>query len=39
MNKLKKLHENSERQFSDLRNKIKEQKKYFTSKTQTLKKL
>ena len=33
------LQESSERQFNKLRNKIKEQKKYFTSKTQTLKKL
>jgi len=39
MNKLKKLQENSERQFNELRNKINEQKEYFTNKTQTLKKL
>ena len=38
MNKLKKLHENSERQFNELRNKINEQKEYSTHKTQILNK-
>ena len=36
--KLSKLQENSGRQFSELRNKINKQKKYFTTDIKTLKK-
>ena len=38
MKKLNELQENSERQFNELRNKINEQKRYFTKKIETLKK-
>ena len=38
MKKLSKLQENSERQFNELRNKINEQKEYFTKGIETLKK-
>ena len=38
MKKLNELQENSERQFSELRNKISEQKEYFTKDVETLKK-
>lgn len=38
MNKLKKLHENSERQFNELRNKINDQKVYSTQDSDSLKK-
>ena len=37
MKKVNKLHENSERQFNELRNKINEQKEYFTKELETLK--
>ena len=38
MKKLNKLQENLERHFNDLRNKINEEKKYFTEEIETLKK-
>ena len=38
MKKVSKLQENSERQFNELRNKIKEHKEYFTKEIKTLKK-
>lgn len=38
MNKVNKLRENSKRQFSELRNKINEQKEHFTKEIKTLRK-
>ena len=38
MKKLNELQENSERQFNELRNNLKEQKEYFTKNTEILKK-
>ena len=37
MKKLNELQENSERQFNEVRNKINDQKEYFTKETETLK--
>lgn len=36
LKKLNGIQENSEKQFSELRNKITEQKKYFTKETETI---
>ena len=38
MKKLNELQGNSERQYNELKNKINEQKEYFTKETETLKK-